>query len=212
MTAELLEHLAVYGVPAAALLLALGQFGVPLPTSLALLTIGALAASEDTDLATAFIWALAGCVLGDQAGFVAGRLIGLSAAERPGFIGGVARKAKQAEPHVHKWGGYGVFLSRWLFTPLGPPVNIASGATGLSWPVFTGWGVAGEALWVTIYIALGFSFGSNIEVLANILGNLSMALALLAIAAVLGWRLTIAIRNNGQNGEAGGRAKSGRRL
>jgi membrane-associated protein len=106
----------------------------------------------------------------------------------------MARKARSAEPHLARWGGSGVFFSRWLFTPLGPAINIASGIAGLSWPRFSFWGVAGEVVWVSIYIALGYSFGSNIETLAGILGNLSMALAMLALAALLGWRLLHAIR------------------
>ncbi|MDF1607446.1 DedA family protein [Hoeflea sp. YIM 152468] len=194
MTGQLLEFLTIYGLPAAALLLAIGQFGVPIPTSLALLTLGALSASDDTDVTTAFIWALAGASLGDQAGFFTGRLAGQSAESRPGLIGGLARKARAAEPRLARWGGSGVFFSRWLVTPLGPAINIASGITGLSWTRFTLWGVAGEALWVSIYIALGFSFGSNIETLAGILGNLTMALAMLALAALLGWRLKLAVQ------------------
>lgn len=194
MTGQVLDYLALYGVPAAAFLLAIGQFGVPLPTSLALLTIGALAANDDADLATAFAWALAGATLGDQAGFLTGRFAGQTAEDRPGFLGGLARKARSAEHLIVKWGASGVFFSRWLFTPLGPAVNIASGVIGLPWPVFTLWGVAGELLWVSIYIGLGFSFGSNIEVLAGILGNLSMALAMLALAAFLGWRLYKAVQ------------------
>lgn len=194
MTGQLLEFLTVYGLPAAALLLAIGQFGVPIPTSLALLTLGALAANGDADLTTAFIWALAGATLGDQAGFFAGRFVGQSAESRPGFLGSLARKARKAEPQLARWGGTGVFFTRWLFTPLGPAINIASGITGLSWASFTVWGTAGETLWVSIYIALGFSFGSNIETLAGILGNLSMALAMLALAGLLGWRLKLAVQ------------------
>lgn len=195
MTAYLLEFLTSYGLPAAALLLAVGQFGVPLPTSLALLTQGALAANGDADLATAFAWAIAGATLGDQAGFIAGRFVILSAEGRPGFLGGLAARARAAEPKLQKWGASGVFLTRWLFTPLGPAINIASGITGLSWPRFTIWGVLGEGLWVSIYIALGYSFGSNIETLSGILGNLSMALAMLALAAFLGWRLKLAVQS-----------------
>lgn len=194
MTGPLLEFLTIYGLPAAALLLAIGQAGVPIPTSLALLTLGALSANGDMELASAFIWAVTGATLGDQAGFVAGRFVILSAEGRPGFLGGLARKARAAEPKLQNWGGSGVFLSRWLFTPFGPAINIASGITGLSWPRFTFWVVSGEFLWVTIYIALGYSFGSNIETLSDILGNLSMALAMLALAAFLGWRLRLAIR------------------
>lgn len=193
MTVYLLEFLTSYGLPAAALLLAIGQFGVPLPTSLALLTLGALAANGDAELATAFLWAIAGATLGDQAGFLTGRFVILSAEGRPGFLGGLASKARAAEPKLQRWGASGVFLSRWLFTPLGPAINIASGITGLSWPRFTLWGVLGEGLWVTIYITLGYAFGSNIEALSGILGNLSMALAMLALAAFLGWRLKLAV-------------------
>lgn len=195
MTEYLLEFLTSYGLPAAALLLAIGQFGVPIPTSLALLTLGALAANGDAELATAFIWAIAGATLGDQAGFLAGRFVILSAEGRPGFLGGLAARARAAEPTLEKWGASGVFLSRWLFTPLGPAINIASGITGLSWPRFTLWGVLGEGLWVSIYITLGYAFGSNIEVLAGVLGNLSMALAMLALAAFLGWRLKLAVQS-----------------
>jgi len=194
MTGQLLEFLTVYGLPAAALLLAVGQFGIPIPTSLALLTLGALAANGDADLMTAFIWALAGATLGDQAGFLAGRFFIQSAEGRPGILGGLAKKARAAEPRLANWGGRGVFFTRWLFTPLGPAINIASGITGLSWHTFTAWGVSGEVLWVSIYIALGYSFGSNIEALSDILGNLSMALAMLALAAFLGWRLRLAVK------------------
>lgn len=195
MTEYLLEFLTSYGLPAAALLLAIGQFGVPIPTSLALLALGALAANGDAELSTAFLWAIAGATLGDQAGFLAGRFVILSAEGRPGFLGGLAARARAAEPKLEKWGASGVFLSRWLFTPLGPAINIASGITGLSWPRFALWGVLGEGLWVSIYITLGYAFGSNIEVLAGVLGNLSMALAMLALAAFLGWRLKLAVQS-----------------
>jgi len=194
MTEQLLELLTAYGLPAAALVLAVGQFGVPLPTSLALLTLGALAANGDAELLTAFIWAVAGTTLGDQAGYLTGRFVAQSAEDRPGFLGGLARKARAAEPRMAKWGATGVFFTRWLFTPLGPAVNIASGVTRFPWGIFTAWGVAGETLWVSIYIGLGYSFGSNIETLAGIFGNLTMALAMLALAAFLGWRLLLAIR------------------
>lgn len=194
MTAQLLEFLTSYGLPAAAVLLAIGQFGLPLPTSLALLTLGALAANGDADLLTAFVFALSGAALGDQAGFFAGRFVAArSADDDTGLLGRLARTAQAAEPMMAKWGSSGVFLTRWLFTPLGPAINIASGIAGLPWIVFTAWGLAGEILWVSIYITLGFTFGSNIETLAGILGNLTMALAMLALAAFIGWQLVQAI-------------------
>lgn len=194
MTATLLDLYALYGLPLAALCLALGQFGAPLPTSLLLLMIGALAAQGDTDLLTAGAWALAGTVAGDQAGFALGRLAVGSAHSSHGRLGRIAARARKAQAMVDKWGGLAVFFTRWLFTPFGSAVNIVSGASGLSWRLFSLWDLAGEILWITIYVGIGSIFSDNIEMLGTALGNLSMALALLAVAAFLGWRLRIAMR------------------
>ncbi|OCW58753.1 DedA family protein [Hoeflea olei] len=194
MTEQVLELLTVYGLPAAALVLAIGQLGFPLPTSLALLMLGALAANGDADIAQAFLWATAGVLAGDQLGYLIGWAIARSAEDRKGALGALAQKAAATRPFIDRWGSSGVFLSRWLFTALGPAINVAAGIARMNWSVFTLWSVAGELLWVSIYIALGHSFGSNIETLGGILGNMSMALALLALAAWLGWLLLKTIR------------------
>ena len=83
------------------------------------------------------------------------------------------------------WGGLGVFFSTWLVAPLGPWVNFAAGATGLPWRRFTIWDVLGETVWVTIYIGLGFSFASQIETVADILGNTVGLLAALVVAGAM---------------------------
>lgn len=194
MTQAILDLFGLYGLPAAALVLALGQFGIPMPTSLVLLMIGALSAQGDSELAIGGLWAVGGAVAGDQAGFQLGRSAAGKAGHLSGRLGQLMQKTRKAEAHVKRWGGSGVFISRWLVTPLGPAVNIASGATGLGWTVFTFWGVAGEVLWVAIYVGIGYGFSSNIETLAGILGNFTLALAFLAIAAAIGWKLYAAFR------------------
>ena len=47
MSAELLEFFTVYGLAAVPVILAMGQFGVPLPTSILLMTVGALSVEGD---------------------------------------------------------------------------------------------------------------------------------------------------------------------
>lgn len=85
---------------------------------------------------------------------------------------------------VDRWGGVGVFFSTWLFAPLGPWVNLAAGAAGLSWLRFTLWDVAGEAIWITFYLSLGYLFSDRITELADILSN-SVGLLLAGLAAVV---------------------------
>ena len=56
----------------------------------------------------------------------------------------------------------GIFLTRWLFTPIGPWANLAAGATGFNHLRSALWTVAGKAVWVTLYVPLGYSLTDSI--------------------------------------------------
>jgi membrane protein DedA with SNARE-associated domain len=84
-----------------------------------------------------------------------------------------------------QYGGVSVFLSRWLVAPLGPYVNYAAGLAGFAWARFAFWGAAGEVVWVTTYVGLGYLFADNIAAISSLLGNLSGFLAALVVAAGL---------------------------
>ena len=60
MTETILSIFSVYGAPALFVIVAAGQFGIPLPTSILLLTAGALQANGDLSFWQIFAWALAG--------------------------------------------------------------------------------------------------------------------------------------------------------
>ena len=69
MTETILSIFSIYGAPALFVIVAAGQFGIPLPTSILLLTAGALQANGDLSFWQIFIWALAGAVTGDHLGY-----------------------------------------------------------------------------------------------------------------------------------------------
>jgi membrane-associated protein len=69
---------------------------------------------------------------------------------------------------------------------LGPWVNLAAGAVGLRWLSFTLAGVAGEALWVAVYVGPGYYFASNISDLADTMGAMLGFLAAGVLALGLG--------------------------
>ena len=88
-------------------------------------------------------------------------------------------------------GGWTVYLTRWLFSPLGPYVNLIAGSTGMAWLRFTIADLLGEATWVTLYVALGYGFASQIEELSDTLGNVIGALTAGTVTVMLGralWR------------------------
>ena len=53
-------------------------------------------------------------------------------------------RLEQAEARLRKWGGPGIFFTRWLVTPLGPAVNLISGFAGYSWLRFLIWDFLGN--------------------------------------------------------------------
>ncbi len=189
MIEQVLELFAVYGMPAVFVIMAAGQFGAPLPTSILLLTVGALLVEGDIAGWQAFLWVFTGAVLGDQLGYAVGRFGGerlrTYVAGRKSMTAGL----EKAEAYSAKWGGLGVFLTRWLFCPLGPMVNFVSGLTRMRWPVFIAADLAGEVIWVGLYLSLGYLFSSSISTIASIVANAAWLLAALAITLLLGWRV-----------------------
>ena len=81
-------------------------------------------------------------------------------------------------------GAVGIFLTRWLFAPVGPWANFAAGATRDDYTRFTIPAIAGEAVWVALYVLMGDSFAGNIQAASGLAGS---ALGIVAgVAAMLG--------------------------
>ena len=77
-------------------------------------------------------------------------------------------------------------------------MNFGGGAGRLNWGRFTRAGIAGEAIWVALYVGLGAAFADDIVALAGVLGSASGLLAALAVAAALGIWLRMALRHRAQ--------------
>ncbi len=185
MNAELIGLLTIYGLPALFLILAVTSAGAPFPDSLLLIAVGSFVAQGDLDYWPVIAVAAAGAVAGDNLGYALGRWGGRPLARR---LGG-GDKIVKAEAYARKWGGPGIFLSRWLVGPLGPWINLTSGLSAYSWPRFLMLDVLGELLWVLIYVSLGRQFSDNVQAIADLLGNLTWVILGLAVTAFLGWKL-----------------------
>jgi len=169
----------------------LSCLALPIPSSFVMLAGGAFVASGDLALAEVLAAAYGGALVGDQTGYRAGRWGGArfqTALDRQPARAAILDRARAM---VARWGGIGVFFSTWLVAPLGPWVNVIAGATGMGPWRFTLWDAAGEAVWVALYVGLGFAFAANIELIAGLLGNAAGALSGLVVTLGLGallWR------------------------
>lgn len=189
MSTQLLELLTTYGLPALFGIMIFTAAGMPFPSSLTLIVMGSLVAQGELSFWPVVLSGAAGAVIGDQIGYAAERFGGrplLGAITRR--IGG-ADKVDKAEAFSRKWAGLGVFLSRWLVGPLGPWVNLTSGLSEYSWPRFLAIDVAGELIWLLIYVSLGRMFSDQVQAIADVLGNLTWVIGGLLVASVLGWKL-----------------------
>ena len=189
MTEAALDLLLGGGPVILALATFLSCLALPVPSSILMLSAGAFAASGDLNLATVVLAALAGAVLGDQAGFLLGRAGQGRIATLATRSDAAIRLAADASRLIQHRGNTGVFLSRWLFSPLGPYVNFAAAGLGMDRARFTLWAALGEVVWVTLYVGLGFVLSDRLSALADILANVSGAFAAAALTAGLGFAL-----------------------
>lgn len=191
MIETVLELVPAYGLYIVVLSTFLSCLAVPIPSSLIMLTAGAFVAAGDLPKTGTVGLAFLGAVMGDQLGYALGRSGSAWLGHRGAASSAMIAKARAM---TDRHGGWAVFLSRWLLSPLGPYMNFVTGVARMDWWRFTLWGALGEALWVSLYVGAGFFFAGQIMAVAEIAGNLSGALAAGAVTVVLGLWLREALK------------------
>jgi membrane-associated protein len=189
ITDQLLGALSQYGLPVLFGVIVIATIGIPLPISMMLVAAGSFVELGEMKLWQVIVVASAGAVIGDQIGYALGRWGGHRVVERIRRRGKGTAKIEQAQAFAERWGAAGIFLTRWLITPLGPWLNLTSGMAGYPWMRFFVWDVLGEVLWVVLYVMLGIFFSDRVQALVEILGNLAWVIVGLIAALILGWKL-----------------------
>lgn len=186
MSDVFLGLVADYGVPIVFCVTFLSCLALPVPSSILMLASGGFAATGDLSLAAVLAAAFLGAVIGDNSGYWIARASG-DRMDR--WLENHPKRAalrRKSEAFMEKWGGSSVFFSCWLVAPLGPYVNYVSGLTRFTWVRFALWGVAGEIVWVSLYVGLGYAFADNVTSIASIIGNASGLISAIVVAIGLG--------------------------
>ena len=189
MNEQLLSLVTQYGPPALFGIVGIAAIGVPLPITLLLIVVGSMVSQGAMDIWLAMAAASAGSILGDQAGYAIGRWGGTAAvAKLSGFLG-KKNSLDAMEAKARAWGGPGIFITRWLLSPLGPWINLASGTAGYPWHRFLFWDVLGEVTGAAVYISLGRVFSDRVIALDGVLGDMTWAVGAALVALILGYQL-----------------------
>jgi membrane protein DedA with SNARE-associated domain len=194
MSDQLLAAVSQYGAPALFGIVTIAAIGVPLPITLLLIVAGSMISQGVMNLWWAIGAAGAGSVLGDQAGYAIGRWGGSAVVTKLSGLFGRRTTLQAMEATAKAWGGPGIFITRWLLSPLGPWINLASGTAGYPWHRFLFWDILGEVTGAAIYITLGRFFSDRVMALYGVLGDLTWAIAALLATLILGYQLLARLR------------------
>jgi len=187
MSDFLLTQIINYGAPILGVIVFIGALGVPFPGTLIVIAIGAFAKQGIFTWYTTGLVALACVVLGDSLGYAMGHFAREPVLHR--FQNN--ERWIKAESTFNRWGGMAVFWTRFLITGIAVPVNLIAGTSGFGFRRFFFYDLLGETIWIFGYGGLGYLFGTQWEVISDLLSNVSgliLGLILLGIGVWLGIR------------------------
>jgi membrane protein DedA with SNARE-associated domain len=187
MSDYLLTQIINYGAPILGIIVFIGALGAPFPGTLIVVAAGAFSRQGVLTWHTTGLVALASVVAGDCLGYALGFYAREAILRR--FQGG--ERWMQAEAYFNRWGGTSIFLTRFLITGIAVPVNWIAGTSRFSFQKFLLFDLSGEAIWIFGYGGLGYLFGSQWEIVSDLLGNLS---GFLLGVVILGLGLWLGIR------------------
>ncbi len=183
---ELYALIPRHGAPVLFAAALLSCAGVPIPTSAMMLAAGAFVASGDLALWPVVAATLFGALAGDQLGYLAGRFGGERLWDRFRAQPKLRPTMDRAQAELARRALGAVVLSRFPLSALGPWINLAAGATRVSWQRFSAGTVLGDTVWVAVYLVGGAFFAGQVKALGTTLTSMLAAVALLGLAVVLG--------------------------
>lgn len=181
-----LQGLVQYGLPVLFVVILFASAGVPLPATLLLLTAGSFVEQGDFNLWWVIGLTTSAAVAGDHVGYGIGRWGSGRLLNTVSDWGGGSERIEQAERVARRWGGWGVFLSRWLMTPVGPVINLTSGMARYPLLAFFCFDALGEIVWVLLYVTLGRLFSDQVQTLSAALGNFTWVIVGVVVLILLG--------------------------
>ncbi|HET8980560.1 MAG TPA: DedA family protein [Solirubrobacteraceae bacterium] len=150
-------YLAVFG------LVLLEDFGVPVPGETVLILAAVYAGAGRLSLALVAILGFVGAVVGDNIGFAIGHFGGRPLVERWGrYILLTPERVDKATSFFERHGGKIIIVARFV-EGLRQANGIIAGMSGLHWLRFLFFNAIGAALWVGVWVTLGYVSGSHID-------------------------------------------------
>jgi membrane-associated protein len=171
-----------FGYPLIALIIFIGYLGLPIPATTLLLALGSFSASGNLNISILIPLIAVTALCGDILGYYIGkRFDHLIDHKTIHWIGLTPRRMYSVNLFLKNWGGWCVFLTHSLLTPIEVPVNLLCGISKYSFKRFVLFAAIGEILWTSFYLYLGYLFGINWELLASLVTKAPQILTLIIL-------------------------------
>jgi membrane protein DedA with SNARE-associated domain len=176
----LLTQVINHGAPLFGLCALLGALGVPVGASFILIAVGAFSQQGYFSWPEMALYGLAGALIGDVLSFGMGRFGREHLLQRFGET----PAWKSASDYFQRRAWVAIFFTRFLVTALAAPTNWIAGGSGYRFSRFMWYDILGEVIWIFLYGALGYWFGSQWETVSQIVSDFgSMLLGIVIIFA-----------------------------
>jgi membrane protein DedA with SNARE-associated domain len=159
-----LDH---YGYLAVVGLVFIEDFGVPVPGETILILSAVYAATGRLNVFVVALLGFCGAVLGDNVGFAIGHFGGRPLVERYGrYIFLTPARFDRGTAFFERHGGKIIIAARFI-EGLRQANGIIAGTTGMHWRRFLIFNTIGAALWVAVWVSIGYFSGSHIDSIYN---------------------------------------------
>ncbi len=191
--ASLLSAITTAGLPLVGAIFLLNSLGMPLPAALIAMALGALARQHAVDPYATCVVALLSAVAGDMMLFVLGRL---SRQWIPQRIENSASMQK-IQRYFYRHAFAAIYGTRCLLTSIGPVVSLIAGNAEYPTGLFMAIDLAGQATLILIFGAVGYVFGSQLELLGDIYSGIT-GLLIGLLLVLLGTYIVVRLWRNRQ--------------
>lgn len=178
--------ISLHGAWIVGVLIGLESLGLPLPGEAALVAAAIYAGTTgDLSIVGVLTAALVGAIVGDSAGYLIGRTVGWPFLLRHGHRVGVTQgRLRVGRLLFLRHGGKVVFFGRFVAFLRVLAAGLA-GASGMPWPRFALFNIAGAAAWIGLFGGAAYLLGTQAHRLTGPVGVAALALGIVGAAAAV---------------------------
>jgi membrane protein DedA with SNARE-associated domain len=174
-----------YGYWAVGLLVAVEDFGIPVPGETILIAAALYAGAGRLNIVLVGVIGFLAAIAGDNIGFAIGHFGGRALALRLGkYVFLTKERLDKAQSFFERHGGKIIVVARFV-EGLRQANGIVAGIVGMPWRRFLVFNALGAALWVAVWVSVGYLAGSHITTIYRQVTRYSLYALILLILLVL---------------------------